>query len=222
MQTTIIVPARNDAKGLAVTLQKLSKLINADCEVVVVDGASTNGSVAVTRKYPVRTIQQTCDRLGKGRGLRLGIGQAKGDKVIWTDADDTYPLSVIPIMIKKLDQYDVVTCSRKFGKAHMPKFNRLGNWLFKMLIQKLHGFKGSDPCTGLYGIRREHLLRMHLTSARFAIEPEVSIKASHMQLRVLDLPITYAPRVGATKLNPIKAGFEDMWTIIKLIGWRPQ
>jgi len=223
METSVIIPTRNEERGLAATLGRLFYRSDFRSEVIVVDGASTDNTTKVARQFPItRLIHQHPSELGKGRGLRTGFQEAQGKKIIWTDADDTYPIDMIPRIAKKLDDYDVVVCSRKYGKEHMPKFNRFGNWLFKVLIQKLHGFKGNDPCTGLYGVRKEHLLRMNLTSTRFTIEPEISIKAGRMKLKTLDIPITYTPRVGASKLNPIKVGFEDVWTIIKLIGWRPK
>lgn len=222
METSIIVPTRNEEQGLAATLDRIFGLELRDFEVLVTDGASTDNTVDVARRYHPRIVRQDPDNLGKGNGLKLAFLLARGNGVIWIDADETYPVDMIPLMIQKLTEYDVVICSRKWGKENVPKFNRFGNWLFKVLIQRLHGFRGNDPCTGLYGVRREHLLRMNLTSTHFAIEPEISIKAGHMKLRTLDIPIRYAPRIGDSKLNPIKVGFEDLWTIIKLIGWRPK
>jgi glycosyltransferase involved in cell wall biosynthesis len=222
METTIIIPTRNEVLSVGNTLRRLLALGLENCEIIVVDGASSDGTVEAAEKYPCRVVYQAASQLGKGMGLRMGFIHALGDKVIWTDADDTYPVEMIPRMVEELDNYDIVVCSRKYGKENMPKFNRFGNWLFKVLIQKLHGFKGNDPCTGLYGVRKEHLLSMRLTSTHFAIEPEISIKAGRMKLKTLDIPITYTPRAGDTKLNPIRVGFEDMWTIIKLIGWKPK
>lgn len=222
VEMSIIIPARNEEAGIESVLQSVLALGLTDFEVIVVDGASVDGTAKVAEKYPVRVLLQPERHLGKGCGLRLGFFCSEGRKVVWIDADDTYPTAVVPRMVRELDTYDVVVCSRKFGKEHMPKFNRLGNWLFKVLIKSIYGFKGNDPCTGLYGIRKEYLERMSLTSARFAIEPEISIKVGRMKLKTLDIPIKYSPRVGDTKLNPIKVGFEDMWTIVRLVGWRPK
>ncbi len=61
---------------------------------------------------------------------------------------------------------------------------------------------------------------MALKARRFAIEPEIAMKAGRMRLRMLDMPIEYRPRVGSAKLNAIKVGFEDLTTILKLIFWR--
>jgi len=222
METSIIVPTRNEESCIGKTLTDIFNLTLTNFEVLVVDGASTDRTTEIAKKYSVRIIKQPAHALGKGNGLRLGFRKAKGRKIVWVDADDTYPIQTIPRIIRELDRYDVVTYSRSKGKEHMPKFNRFGNWLFKVLIKTIYGFKGNDPCTGLYGTHKKFLRRMHLNSTHFAIEPEISIKAGRMKLRTLDIPIRYRPRIGQTKLNPIKVGFEDMWTIIKHIGWQPR
>ena len=69
-------------------------------------------------------------------------------------------------------------------------------------------------------MRKQHLLRMELSSRRFAIEPEISIKGARMGLKMLDIPAEYKVRVGRTKLNAVKVGFEDSITILSLIFWR--
>lgn len=222
MEMSIVVPARDEEQSIGRTLEGILSLGLKDSEIIVVDGASSDRTVELVRKFPVRVAHQSPARLGKGNGLRLGFQRAKGKKVIWIDADETYPVSAIPAVALSLEEFDVVVCSRRFSKENVPKFNRFGNWLFKVLIRGIYGFEGSDPCTGLYGVRREHLKRMRLTSERFAIEPEISIKAGRMRLLTRDIPIRYKPRIGQSKLNPVKVGFEDMWTIIKFIGWRPK
>ena len=60
---------------------------------------------------------------------------------------------------------------------------------------------------------------MGLSSRGFAIEPEIAIKAGRMKLSTLEIPITYRPRVGETKLNAFKVGLEDMRTILGLLFW---
>jgi len=88
------------------------------------------------------------------------------------------------------------------------------------LIRGIYGFTPQDPCTGLYAMKWQHLLRMRLASQRFAIEPEISIKAGRMGLKLYEFPIEYRARVGETKLNSIVVGLDDLWTIVKLIGWK--
>ena len=219
ISTTVIVPAFNEEDGLPVTLDKLQKIMDDSYEVIVVDDGSTDRTPQVARRFPCRFIRHEVNQ-GKGEALRTGIRHARGHNVIWIDADDTYPVETIPRMVEALDEYDVVVGSRAYGNENIPRFNRLGNWIFRTMIKVLYGFQAHDPCTGLYGARKVYLELMDLSSKRFAIEPEISIKSSRMKLKTLDIPLRYRPRIGDTKLNAIQVGYEDLKMILGLIFWR--
>ena len=219
IRTSIIVPAFNEEDGLPVTLGKLRKVLDESYEVIVVDDGSTDRTPDIARQYTCRLLRHDVNQ-GKGEALRTGIRHALGRNIIWIDADDTYPVETIPVMVEALNDYDVVVGSRTYGYKNIPRFNRLGNWIFRTMIKVLYGFKAHDPCTGLYGVRKVHLEMMGLSSKRFAIEPEISIKSSRMKLKTLDMPLHYRPRLGETKLNAIEVGFEDLRTILGLILWR--
>ena len=220
--TSIIIPAYNEERGLTITLYKLSKVIDDTYEVIVVDDGCTDRTLDALIQYPYKVIQHKVNQ-GKGEAIKEGIVEAKGRNIIWLDADDSYPIEFVPDMAKALNgDYDVVVCSRFYGRKNIPIFNRIGNWIFKTTIRKFYGFKPFDPMTGLYGVRKQHLLRMNLTSKRFAIEPEISIKGARMGLEMLDIPAEYKVRVGRTKLNAIKVGFEDTTTILGLMLWKPK
>jgi len=142
--------------------------------------------------------------------------------VIWLDADDTYPVEPIPEMAAALhDGYDLVFTSRQGGREEIPRFNRLGNSIFSWAVRTLYGFEGSDPCTGLGGVRKEHLTRMNLTGQRFTIDSEIALKAGRMGLRVLDMPIQYRKRIGEAKLSGFKDGLQIAVGILAHILWQP-
>jgi len=216
---TIIIPAYNEEAGLPGVLRQISNL-EGSYEVIVVDDGSTDRTVEVAMQYPVK-IRQHDTNEGKGSALLTGFYAASYENIVWIDADGSYPVSVIPLMVDALNnEYDGVVCSRASGRQNIPAFNRIGNWLFSVLIRGIYGFTPQDPCTGLYAMKWSHLLRMGLTSKRFAIEPEISIKAGRMGLKLYEFPIEYQARVGETKLNSIVVGLDDLWTIVKLIGWK--
>jgi glycosyltransferase involved in cell wall biosynthesis len=219
ISTTVIVPAFNEEDGLPVTLDKLRMVLDDSYEVIVVDDGSTDRTPEIARRFSCRFIRHEVNQ-GKGEALRTGIRHARGHNVIWIDADDTYPVETIPRMVEALDKYDVVVGSRTYGNENIPRFNRFGNWVFRTMIKVLYGFQAHDPCTGLYGARKVYLELMELSSKRFAIEPEISIKSSRMKLKTLDIPLRYRPRIGDTKLNAIQVGYEDLKTILSLVFWR--
>lgn len=218
---TVIVPAYNEEQGLAVVLDKLFQVVDDTYEVIVVDDGSTDRTAEVARCFPCRLIQHEVNK-GKGQALRTGIRHAWGEVILWLDADDTYPVAPIPEMAAALrDSYDLVYASRRGSRTRIPAFNRIGNALFRWSIRGLYGFEPYDPCTGLCGVRKEHLERMQLQAREFAIEPEIAMKAGRMKLRMLDIPIEYGPRIGQAKLNGIRTGFEDTLAILGHLFWRP-
>lgn len=218
---TVIIPAYNEEQGLAVVLDKLFQVVGDTYEVIVVDDGSTDRTADVARCFSCRLIQHKVNK-GKGQALKTGIEHARGESILWLDADDTYPVAPIPQMAAALrDSHDLVYASRRGSRARIPAFNRIGNALFRWSIRGLYGFKPYDPCTGLCGVRKEHLERMQLRARKFAIEPEIAMKAGRMKLRMLDIPIDYRPRIGQAKLNGIKVGFEDTLAILGHLLWRP-
>lgn len=218
---TVIVPAYNEERGLEVVLSKLLQVVDDTYEVIVVDDGSTDRTAEVVLRFRCRLIQHEVNS-GKGQALKTGIRHAWGEAVLWLDADDTYPVAPIPRMAAALhDSYDLVYASRRGSRSHIPAFNRMGNALFRWAIRGLYGFKPYDPCTGLCGVRKKHLERMQLRAMKFAIEPEIAMKAGRMKLRMLDMPIEYRPRIGQAKLNGIKVGFEDTSAILGHLFWRP-
>ncbi len=218
--TTIIVPAKDEEDGLPIVLQKVCGIVDDTYEVIVIDDGSVDGTTEVASRFQCQVIKHEVNR-GKGAALQTGIAMARGENILWIDADDTYPASLIPQMVEAMETYDMVVCSRKYGRHNIPRFNRIGLWLFRTLIQGIYGFQAFDPCTGLYGVKKYHLERMNLLSSRFAIEPEISMKGGRMKLKTLDMPIEYRDRVGETKLNSIVVGFEDLMRILSLCFWRP-
>jgi len=218
-EATIIVPAYNEETGLPVVLDKVREL-GRDYEIIVVDDGSSDGTARITNHDGVIVIRHWHNQ-GKGSALLTGFSHASSDIVVWIDADDTYPVEKIPDMVSAIHNgYDIVTCPRLKGRHNIPKFNRVGNWLFTTMIRTMYSFPGHDVCTGLIAIKREYLLRMSLLSRGFAIEPEVCLKSGRLGLRLLEIPIEYAVRRGSSNLNGIKAGWEDLTTILKMSFWR--
>ncbi|MEE8470168.1 MAG: glycosyltransferase family 2 protein [Dehalococcoidia bacterium] len=218
--TSIVVPAYNEERGLAVVLQAIFSAVNGAHEVIVVDDGSNDATAEVASKFPCRVIKHEENR-GKGHALKTGVYHAVGKNVIFIDADNTYPAEAIPQMCEALESCDIVYASRATGRNNIPRFNRVGNLMFQKMIRGIYGFKGSDYSTGLYGIRKHLLERMEVSSPGFSIEPEIAIKASRMKLLAYDIPIEYRPRVGKAKLSGPRGGFEHLKTIVGHMFWRP-
>lgn len=217
---TIILPSYNEASALPTVLADVVAIVQTattiQYEVIVVDDGSTDNSLAIARKFPVRVLRHRHNR-GKGAAIRSGLAQATGKLIVVMDADATYPASAIPRVVELLGHYDLVRCSRPRNTETMPFINRVGNRMFDLLLSFSHGLDGSDHLSGLYGLRREAVLRMRLESEGFDIEAEIGIKAQVRGLRTTAFPIEYGERLGEKKLRAWKDGLLILGRILAML-----
>lgn len=211
---SLIIPAYNEEEGLPVVLNDVFNLISENFEIIVVDDGSTDSTREVAQKFPCRVISHEHNS-GKGSAMKTGINEARGENIIFIDADNTYPPEGILELAKALEIHDMALASRKTGHENIPAFNRIGNAVFRNSIRYIYGFQGYDPLTGLYGIKKTYLKSMNLESKGFGIESEICIKAARMGLRVKDIHIQYRDRIGKAKLNGLKDGYRIFTTILK-------
>lgn len=218
---TIAVPAYNEEEALPVVLSKIFDLIGNDgrFEVLVINDGSTDRTREVALNYPCRTISHITN-LGKGEAMKTAIRNARGEYIIFTDADDTYPPEGILEIAKHLGQYDMVVASRFYGQENIPPLNRFGNAVFRNLIHYIYGFSAFDPLTGMKGIKKKLIAEMDLRPKGFGIGVDICIKATLMKLSIKDIPIHYRPRIGQTKMRIIKGTYCIMSVIISNIGSR--
>jgi hypothetical protein len=215
--TSIIIPAYNEEEGLPIVLGKLLPLIDETYEVIVIDDGSTDATRDVAAAFPCKVVSHASNR-GKAQAIKTGMKVARGEHLIFIDADDTYPIELVPRMANSLGKADMVVGSRRRGKEQIPAFNRVGNAVFRGAIRHLYGFNAHDPLTGFYGIKKTHLDKMRLDSDGFCIEAEIAIKAARMGLRILDIPIEYRPRVGEAKLRGLQDGYQIFQTILRMLA----
>ncbi|HDQ45043.1 MAG TPA: glycosyltransferase family 2 protein [bacterium] len=208
---TVIVPAYNEEAGLPVVIRDLRSVVDDRYEIMVVDDGSGDGTRRAAESAGVRVISHRRNR-GKGAAMRTGIRNARGEFVIFIDADGTYPAAMVPVIAGRLESHPMVVARRETGENIHP-VNRIGNWLFRKMIQRLYASSVFDPLSGLYGLRKADCLRMDLCSEGFEIETEITIKAAQIGLDVDQVDIPYHPRIGESKLRP----FQDGWRILRMI-----
>ena len=84
-KVTVVVPVKNEAKKLGQCLEALSAQSHEPAEIIVVDGHSTDGTVEIAKKFPVKVLYED---IGTRAGAnQVAIEQAMGDYVAFTDAD---------------------------------------------------------------------------------------------------------------------------------------
>ena len=212
---SVVIPARNEAENLPHVLARLDPTLH---EVILVDGASEDGTLEVARRlYPrVRTMTQAGS--GKGEALRTGFAAATGDIVVMLDADGSTDPAEIPAFVGALcGGADFAKGSRFLqgaGTADMSLHRRLGNGVFVLLVRLFYGGRYSDLCYGYNAFWRDVLPALDLNSDGFEIETLMNIRALKARLKVVEVASFERRRIfGVSNLKT----FADGWKVLKTI-----
>lgn len=202
---SVILPAFNEEEALPLVLEDLQTHLGPESEVIVVDDASTDRTFEVAAERGVRVARHESNQ-GKGGAMATGARMARGDRLVFMDADATYPADMIPTLVSMLDEYDIVRGERPLDSPHMPAINRMGNRVFNRLLASFHQLEGRDFMSGLYGMTRPAFEALQIESSGFDVEVEIGIKARRRGLSLGTFGIDYQPRVGDKKLRPVRDG----------------
>ena len=227
-RVSIVVPAKNEAQNLPRVLAKLPR----DCEVICVDGNSTDDTVLVVQQLrpDITIIGQT--REGKGNALACGFAAATGDFIVMIDADGSNDPAEIPRFIAALKEGADFAKGSRFlpggGSLDISTVRRLGNFWLNKIVNLLYRTRYTDLCYGYNAFRRECLDVMRLDGTGiessepgamlwgdgFEVETLINVRIAKAGLRVREVPSFEAVRrFGTSNLNAFSDGLRVLRTI---------
>ena len=213
---SVIMPCLNEAGTVGRCVAKARTALDRaglDGEVVVADNGSDDGSPALAEAAGARVVAAPVR--GYGAAYLAGLAAARGRYLVLGDADDTYDFGVVPEFVAALEAgSDVVIGSRFRGRilpGAMPWLHRyVGNPVLSGILSLFFGRRVSDAHCGLRAMTREAGERMRLRSSGMEFASEMVALALRHGLRVAELPITYYPRGGRSKLRSFRDGWRHL------------
>lgn len=215
-----LFPALNEEEGITATVKgipvkELNKM-GYDCEVVVIDGRSTDKTVELGKKAGAKMI--IAPRKGYGFQYKYGLSLIEGDYVITGDADGTYPFEDAPRLmhILKEGNFDFITTNRfaDLKEGSMSFMHYIGNVILTVTGNILFGLRLKDNQSGMWCFKLDKVRTLGYENDDMAFSEELKIRA-FKRIRSVEVPISYHPRVGLSKLNYGHA-FKNMWFLFKL------
>jgi glycosyltransferase involved in cell wall biosynthesis len=201
---SVIMPAYNEARHIVQNLLAVVDTLSAfeyDFEVIVVDDGSPDKTYLEAAKIlsanpeRVRVVHYDGNR-GKGNALICGTTFAKGDYIVFLDADmDLHP-SQIPAFFGIMDALnaDVVIGSKRHPNSvvNYPWHRRVGSWVYYNVVKLLFGLPVQDTQTGLKVFKYVVLAQVfpRVLVKRFAFDIEVLANAHHLGYKIVDAPVT--------------------------------
>lgn len=219
MRVSVIIPTHNEAQAIGRVLADLPA--NLVTEIIVVDSNSTDGTPDVARNMGAQVIQEP--RRGYGRACLTGLASAQDpDVVVFLDGDYSDRPSELPIVLAPIleGRADISLGSRFGGKSHpgaLPWHQSLGNRLAAGLIRILYGVRISDLGPFRAG-RADVLRRLALEEATYGWAVEMILKGAIAGFRVVEVPVSYYPRIGKSKIGgTVKGTIGAAWFILSRI-----
>jgi dolichol-phosphate mannosyltransferase len=242
----VVIPTYNEADGIGHMITHLfektfPKIKGWDCQVLVVDDTSPDGTAKIVqkyqKKYPRLHLLLNPKKMGIGYayvvGFKEGMKKLKADVLIEFDADFQHPPATIPVLLKEIDNgYDYVVGSRKIKGGSNPKgwgfkrvfFSEVGGLVARGLLFFPFGnfFKVTDPTTGLKASRVkgfvEKLDMKNLYSFKFGYKIEFLYQMLSLKAKFKEIPLQFGLRMkGESKISSDTA--KDIFRSAFLLRW---
>jgi glycosyltransferase involved in cell wall biosynthesis len=219
VRVSVVIPTHNEAQSIARVLADLPEDIVT--EVLVVDSNSTDGTPEIASKMGARVLQEP--RRGYGRACLSGLAAASSpDVVVFLDGDYSDRPSELPLLLAPLteERADIVLGSRLGQQSihgALPWHQAFGNRLAAGLIRLLYGLEISD-LGPFRAARADVLRRLDLQENTYGWAVEMILKGAIGGFRVVEVPVSYYPRIGKSKISgTVKGTVGAGWFILSLI-----
>jgi glycosyltransferase involved in cell wall biosynthesis len=220
----VVIPTLNECEAVGKVLGGVKSVMDGyEYRMLVVDGHSVDGTDEIARDMGADVIYQR--GRGYGDALKTGFFYARrrldAKVIVMMDADLTYDPKHIPELVAPIlkDEADIVVGNRFAGmqKGAMPLVNRVGNRVLSLVAKLALGLNVYDTQSGMRAFTSELLEKMNLVAVGMPLAMEILAEARSVDARICEVPISYRPRVGETKLNPIKDGGRILGITVRLM-----
>jgi glycosyltransferase involved in cell wall biosynthesis len=221
MNASLVIPALNEEDSLPQVLDAIDR--DLLLEVILVDGGSHDRTVAIAEDHGARVIHEP--QPGYGRACAAGVAKARGEIVVFMDADGADDPRQIPDLLDPIIRAgaDMVLGSRLAGDiapGAMPWHQEFGNRLSAGLIRLLYGLPITD-LSPFRAVLRSKLTGLNMQEMTYGWPTEMIAKAARRGWSIVEVPVDYHPRLGGkskisgTLRGTILATYDILSNILK-------
>lgn len=219
VRVSVIIPTYNEAQAIGRVLADVPA--DLATEIIVVDSNSSDATPEIAAKMGARVIKEP--RRGYGRACLTGLANANSpDVVVFLDGDYSDRPAELPLLLAPIieGQADITIGSRLGANRNsgaLPWHQSFGNRLAAGLIRLLYGVQVSD--LGPFRAARANVLRaLVLEETTYGWAVEMILKGARAGFRIVEVPVSYHPRIGKSKISgTLKGTLGAAWFILSRI-----
>jgi glycosyltransferase involved in cell wall biosynthesis len=228
LELSVIVPSFNEEARLPHSLDLIAAYLNSanrSTEVLVVDDGSNDRTAEVAASFTDRIanlrVLKNGENRGKGYSVRHGMQEARGEYVLFTDADLSAPIEEADKLLSALQQFDIAIGSRALNRdlidVHESRFREFAGIIFNRIVRIVLWLPFVDTQCGFKAFRRERcrIIFEQQRIERFGFDPELLYLARHHGLKATEIPVRWS-HSPATKINMMRDSiqmFVDVFTV---------
>ncbi|GAC1646875.1 MAG: glycosyltransferase family 2 protein [Acidobacteriaceae bacterium] len=217
MRVSVVIPTHNEAQAIGHVLADLR--LDFVSEVIVVDSNSSDGTREVASRMSARVLDEP--RRGYGQACLTGLANAADpDIVVFLDGDYSDRPSELPTLLAPIieGRADITLGCRTGNRGALPWHQAFGNRLAAFLIRILYGVNVTD--LGPFRAARADVLRsLALEETTYGWAVEMILKGALAGYRIVEVPVSYHPRIGRSKISgTLKGTVGAAWFILSLIA----
>ena len=224
---SVVMPIYNEGAKITSNVEQTLTALRmlGPFEIILVnDGSSDNSGDEIARlaeKYAGEVLSLQLPRSGKGEALRRGAQAARGDYVVFLDADLDIPPEQILffVAIQRVKKADAVIGSKMHPDSTVdyPLIRRAYSLGYFWLVKALFGLPVRDTQTGLKLVRRDFLLQaLEKTESRgFTLDLELLVRLAQLGAGMVEAPVVveYKMKFGGIGLPVVAQIFRDTWRV---------
>ena len=225
---TVVLPCYNEQDHVILEVERIAEALDVSglpYEILAIDDASTDDTLAVLRaaapRFPYMTVIAFRRNGGSGTARRIGTQRARGEIVVWTDADLTYPNERIPELAQMLvddPTYDQVVGARTTEEGSHKWLRMPAKWIIRKIAEKLTNTQIPDLNSGLRAFRRSvSLPYLRLLPPGFSCVTTITLAFLSNQHDIKYVPIDYAKRSGVSKFHFTKDAYRYILQVLRMV-----
>jgi glycosyltransferase involved in cell wall biosynthesis len=225
---SIVLPCFNEQEHVLLEVERICRAMDKSgisYELLAVDDGSTDQTLARLRRaepdFPAMRVIAFPRNGGAGTVRRIGTQQARGEIVVWTDADLSYPNERIPELIGMLDaepRVDQVVGARTREEGRLKILRVPAKWFVRKLAERLVNADIPDLNSGLRAFRRSVALPyLRLLPPGFSCVTTITLAFLSNEHEVRYVPIEYAKRAGSSKFHFFSDAYRYLLQVLRMV-----